>query len=158
MLSISDSTSIDSDRSHILYTPYDVSSYMLYAKSLYENGLENEARKQVRIGKETVTSFPISFSPVFKSPEAVLGATTTLDDLEYSWNKKRGEAQKNYDYWKGIVKDKPDYRDGYIMLAFQTLSLQKYDEARVYIERALFIDPTNETAQKLKTTMSRKGI
>lgn len=51
-------------------------------------------------------------------------------------------AQKSYEQWKHVVEKQPDYRDGYLMLAWFSKKLGQSDEARTYIQKVMELDPS----------------
>ena len=48
---------------------------------------------------------------------------------------------RSYDEWKRIVEQKPEYRDGYVMLAWYAQELGKIEEAKGYLQKAQSLDP-----------------
>lgn len=65
----------------------------------------------------------------------ILGTTDTKPKNEVD------NAKRNYDFWKTIIRDHPDYRDGYIRAAIHAYELGLFSEAREYVEKAKSIDP-----------------
>ncbi len=57
--------------------------------------------------------------------------------------------------WQKIISEKPDYRDGYIQAAFLAYRLKNLDAARMYIDKALLLDPNFETAKTLQKYISQ---
>ena len=51
------------------------------------------------------------------------------------------EAKRSYEEWKQVVEKRPDYRDGYIMLAWYAQELGKTEEAQASIQKVMALDP-----------------
>jgi hypothetical protein len=51
------------------------------------------------------------------------------------------KSEASYNEWKQIVAERPDYRDGYMMLAWYSRELGKNEEAKSYIQKVLALDP-----------------
>ena len=47
----------------------------------------------------------------------------------------------SYDTWKQVVNSNPEYRDGYVMLAWYATQLGKKDEVLGYIQKIRTLDP-----------------
>jgi len=56
-------------------------------------------------------------------------------------NKQRSTYVQSYETWKEIIAEKPEYRDGYVMLAYYAQEIGKTDEAKEYLQRVLSLDP-----------------
>lgn len=52
--------------------------------------------------------------------------------------------------WKTIIKEHPDYRDGYLMLAWISKRLGKTEEERTYLHKALSLDPNYQIPEVLQ--------
>jgi tetratricopeptide (TPR) repeat protein len=62
------------------------------------------------------------------------------------WQNEPLVLKGKYDFWMKIVRDKPDYRDGYIMAATSAYDLGKTEEAKSLIHQALEFDPNYQPA------------
>lgn len=67
----------------------------------------------------------------------ILGTTDTKSDS----NMQTTEIRQQFDYWKSIIRDHPDYRDAYVQAAMHAYQLGLFAESRAYIEKAKTIDP-----------------
>ena len=75
------------------------------------------------------------------------------------WQQKHLEDPKDVaamvDLWQQTVAEKPDYRDGYLQLAFLNLKLHNYQEAYLATQKALKVDPYYLPAQEMKTLLDK---
>lgn len=63
------------------------------------------------------------------------------------------EIQKQILAWQKIVDVNPDFRDGYLQLAILNTKLYRDFAAKKYLEKVLEIDPNNETAKRLLSSL-----
>jgi cytochrome c-type biogenesis protein CcmH/NrfG len=66
------------------------------------------------------------------------------------WQSKIQEEQKTIFEWEAILKEKPDYRDGWIQLAISYLETGNKQQAIRALSRAKEIDPTFEPTLSLE--------
>lgn len=59
------------------------------------------------------------------------------------------EASDQIKYWEKVVQIHPNYLYAYLKLAQFNLQKGKIDKAKIYLEKVLREDPTNENAKKL---------
>lgn len=68
---------------------------------------------------------------------------------------QRKKVVSDIRFWEKVTVEKPDYRDGYFMLAVLQYRLGKKDEASVNVKKALELDPNfkegREFERKLKS-------
>jgi len=70
--------------------------------------------------------------------------TSLFLKAERSFSEMRKDTHslnQGYSQWKQLIGEKPEYRDGYIMLAWYARELGKTEEADGYIQKALALDP-----------------
>lgn len=53
-------------------------------------------------------------------------------------------------YWKSVVEKRKDYRDGYFQLSVLSYQIGKKDEAKVYLEKVMQIDPNFKEGRELE--------
>lgn len=86
----------------------------------------------------------------------VLGEKTSLK-LEDLWKRKhysdKADVYRLIVSWQKIIAEKPNYRDGYLQLAFLYYQIYQNDKAKAYLQKALVIDPNYEPARKLEETL-----
>jgi len=63
------------------------------------------------------------------------------NSLKIVTSKEIVSLTRSYDQWKRIVAQKPEYRDGYVMLAWYATELGKADEAAIYLQKIQSLDP-----------------
>lgn len=74
----------------------------------------------------------------------VLGSQTNQQIEELKKTKAYSNPQEIrllINSWEEIVAEKPDYRDGYLQLAYLHFRLYQNDQARQYLAKALALDP-----------------
>jgi len=79
------------------------------------------------------------------------------ENLNQLWQKKHLEDPQDIKLliskWETFVQEKPNYRDAYIQLSLLYRSLNNISKAENNIDRALEIDPNNETAIQIKNSL-----
>ena len=84
-----------------------------------------------------------------KAPTNVLGAFSNYEK-EVRLKEIEKETIKNqYLFWQNVVKEKPDYRDGYIQLASLAYQLSNFNVAKRYLTQANNLDPNSPVVEKL---------
>jgi len=87
----------------------------------------------------------------------VLGINSATEKL---WQKKHystpGDIQKLINYWEEILKKYPNYRDGYLQLAYLYYKVYKDNKAKENLAKALELDPNFEPSIKLEKIFSSK--
>ncbi len=133
--------------SSIFSQPFSWEPHAALAVDLWNQGARQTAVQEVAISQELYAQ---------KIPESrVLGTTTTPDDLFTMWQNAPVQDEQRRQYWEQIIKNYPDYRDGYIQLASLLYTLGKTDEAVSYVRAAQTIDPNNPTIGKILEILSR---
>lgn len=67
---------------------------------------------------------------------------------------ERARVTQEMVFWQGVVADRPEYRDGYFMLAVLAYRLGKKQEARVNVEKVLEIDPNFKEGRELEKILA----
>jgi len=83
-----------------------------------------------------VASF-LLLNPLFMGTKAL-----HPNSFKIASSKETVTLTRSYDGWKRIVEQKPEYRDGYVMLAWYAQELGKTDEAAVYLQKIQSLDPS----------------
>ena len=130
------------DTFSLLRSPGDAAGHLAVARQLWNTNGESWSLREMLLVKD------------LSGQADVLGASTQLYNLLYGWDKATISLEKEYARWKAIVSDKQDYRDGYIYVGRLALLLRRPDEARMYIQKAIEIDPNNETARRFEQTLN----
>lgn len=63
---------------------------------------------------------------------------------------QREKIQKEIVFWQKTTEGFPGYRDGYLKLAVLNWKIYQTDEAQKFLQKALEIDPNNETIKRFK--------
>lgn len=83
-----------------------------------------------------------------------LGKNEINEQLTTLWQKKHLTDPKDISLmigqWEKIVKQKPNYRDGYVQLSLLYLSLRQKSEALENIQKAYLLDPNSPWVIELK--------
>jgi len=131
-------------RLSVLRTPFTSSPHLEYAVSLWQAGLLSPATRELLLTHELG-----NFSAKASVGTEVLGAATSALDLLAQWETEPQRLAARYEYWQSVVREKPDYVDGYTMAAALAYQLGKPAEAITLLTQVLLRDPTNETALAL---------
>ena len=87
----------------------------------------------------------LAWNPV-SAKDALPGISLT----QLSSNKDVTELTRSYDEWKRVVEEKPEYRDGYVMLAWYAKELGKTDEVLRYLQKIGSLDPNYSVPEMLQ--------
>lgn len=63
---------------------------------------------------------------------------------------ERSNIAKEIGFWQSFLKKNKDYRDGYLQLSILEYKLRDYSMAKLYLNKALEIDPNFEKGKELK--------
>lgn len=119
-------------------------TYITLAKRFDADGLLLQAHKVLLLGQEQFATLPLA--------QNVLGTTTTKELLR-EIDERPARLLQQYEYWKKITEEKPDYRDAWAMTATLAYQLGKLEEARTYLTHAIALDPNATRTQKLSSTL-----
>lgn len=120
----------------ILLKPLSSSNHLALATILQKIGFQAAAKNELGLSLDLWNQN--------KSSENVLGASTDPNDIKLAWEANNQNLTKNYDYWKSIVLEKPEYRDGLIMLGVYAYQISRESEAKNAWKQAIAIDPNYE--------------
>lgn len=65
-------------------------------------------------------------------------------------------VQKQFDSWKDVVANHPDYRDGYYMLSLLAYQLRKFEESRAYLATVKHLDPNFGGISEMEALLSKE--
>lgn len=68
---------------------------------------------------------------------------------------QRQELLQQVEYWTSIVDTYQNYRDGYIKLALLEYQLGNTVQARVYVQKALVLDPNYKKGRELEKIVGK---
>jgi tetratricopeptide (TPR) repeat protein len=142
-------------KQRLIRNPNDFETHLELAERFLENNQLEEAERALQI----VDSFQASVVS-----EQVLGKTSSLETENWLLKTKRLWQQKHYSdpkdirrlisAWEKIVEEKPNYRDGYLQLAYLHYKLYENDKAKEYLNKALDLDPNYEPARELERILN----
>lgn len=122
----------------VLTNPRSPTSYYLLAKIFASSGRVREATTELLTASRLAKSG--------NSPQVLGASTSLLAEIQGAPKRLQGELL----YWRTVVNRFSDYRDGYLQLSVLAYQLQRFDEARVYLQKALELDPNYPLSQKLQ--------
>lgn len=126
--------------------PYTPEVHRSLARSYWDNGLFQSTKTELAY----ISTLERDTAP----PTGVLGAST--DEISL-WKTRQETLKHSYDGWLQIVNQKPDYRDGLLILASLAYEQSQSVQAHAFAEQAFILDPNSPLANKLlNLTASKK--
>lgn len=84
----------------------------------------------------------------------ILSAGTILYlDKQNILQTKHEDIQSKVEFWEGIVRKYPDYRDAYFSLSLLEYQRGNTQKARVYLQEALSLDPNFKEGRALEKVL-----
>lgn len=121
-------------KERLINNPMDYEAHLVLAEEFLKNNQFEEAEKELTLKTQNV-----------------LGISSRLELL---WQKKHysdpKDIQRLLAAWEKIVSEKPNYRDGYLQLAYLHYKLYENEKAKEYLKKALELDPNFEPALELE--------
>lgn len=68
----------------------------------------------------------------------------------------KAALQNTYEYWLWVIRDHPDYRDGYYMAAILAFQLGDVNASREFVNTVRRLDPNYPGIKQLETLFSEK--
>ncbi|MFH0942725.1 MAG: hypothetical protein V1810_00980 [Candidatus Beckwithbacteria bacterium] len=120
--------------------PWSSTSHSQMALAWFNSGGEEKALEELRLAnKLLIIKSNRAKTSLIKAEEAVNSLEKTRQEIE-SWEK--------------VLETKPEYRDVYLRLALLNYSLYNDDKAKLYWEKANYLDPNNQEVQKVGEIIS----
>jgi hypothetical protein len=119
--------------------PFSVESHITTALALWNQGLQDSAKQEIRIADDLFHA----------GGESVLGSTSPPSTLLSEWESKPQQLKSDYAFWEMVASEKPEYRDGLIMAGLYAYQLRNIGESRKYLEKAYTLDPNYEPLNAL---------
>jgi tetratricopeptide (TPR) repeat protein len=136
-------------KERLIKNPNDFEAHLILAEEYLENNQIEEAEKELLLAQENYKSQTITD----ELASQVLGDESGLK-WKALWQKKQTvkpeDLRELIKRWEEIVAEKPDYRDGYLQLAFLHYKLFENEKVKEYLEKALAIDPNFEVTRELE--------
>lgn len=114
-----------------------------------DNVLQNSADSSVHLFLAQQLFATNQFKEAEK--EALLAGNQQLLDEIKAVKSQPEEIRSEILWLRKIIDQYPNYRDAYLQLAIRNWQLYRPFEARKFLEKALEIDPNNQTAVQLKS-------
>lgn len=115
----------------------------------------NDSQAQIKLAEKFLANnqFEEAEKALFLAGSQVLGEQTNLQP-EKLWQRKYysdpEDIKKLIAAWEKIIEEKPDYRDGYLQLAYLHYKLYENEKAKEYLEKAIELDPNYELAREME--------
>lgn len=120
-------------KEQLLLSPQNFPAHLQLAKLFLENHQFHEAGRTLLLAEQ-----------IQKDQNKVLGASVDLS-LDNLWQEKHyndpQDIQKLIVLWEEIVREKKDYRDGYLQLAILNYKIRQNEKAKEFLNQALIVDP-----------------
>ena len=126
----------------ILLHPQSPNPHIILADILWKNKQFGFAKREIEVAIDLSKTTPHA---------SVLGETT--DHVLDRWGAEQQLLLKAYDYWLGVVHEKPDYRDAYIALGTIAYDLDKTEDARLFFQQAREIDPNITISEEIESNL-----
>jgi len=130
----------------LVKNPYDLKAHLELAKIFLETNQFEKAEKELLTAQSI---HHLKNQTVEQSN--VLGSTNTLERL---WQHKHysdpKDIKKIISQWEETLEKYPDYRDGYLQLAYFYYKLGEDKKAKENLKKSLDLDPNNEKIKELK--------
>jgi len=123
-----------------LLKPFSIAAHVDTAKKLWDAGFHQTATRELVIAKDLLTT-----------NGSVLGATTEPTALLATWEQVPVKLKDAYTYWLEVTKEKPDYRDGFLMAGSYAYELGDVTQAVSLFRKAYAIDPNYKTTLDMLT-------
>lgn len=124
--------------------PFNPQPHVDSALTLRNQGFNQSAKRELTIAED-----------LYKAGNgSVLGATTDPSVILNDWKAEPQILKDKYNYWKKIIVQKPDYRDGYIISGILAYELGKVQEAKSLFTKARELDPNYKLPDDLLKKIS----
>ncbi|MBI5613314.1 hypothetical protein HY947_00130 [Candidatus Gottesmanbacteria bacterium] len=131
----------------VLKNPYDLEAKLALARFYWQHGQKTEAKKEIEIVKDMLH---IKDMQETNSNSLVLGAMASkLEDTLRAFHPESQKINSEESFWKKIIEERPDYRDGYVILALLSYKKKSTDMAAFYKNKALSLDPNYPLPKEL---------
>lgn len=128
-----------------LLSPWATNLHLDLAQLYWRAGLSARTRQELAVAQAI---------PAATLKQNILGATTAPLALLQNWEAEPARVAADYLLWQRTLKEKPDYRDGYLVLATLAYRLGRISEAKTNLDKALLLDPNFAAGQQLQQLLS----
>lgn len=138
----------------LLINPFNFDNHLVLAKEFINNHQFIEAERTLMLAEKIANSQFLKDN----SKKANI-KEEKLISLQELWQEKNmadpQDLKRLISSWEKIIAVKPDYRDGYLQLAFLNYKLSQTEKALFYLNKALEIDPNFEVSLRLKEIITQ---
>lgn len=131
----------------LINDPNDLQAQITLAEEFLANNQFEKAEKILLLAQ----------SQINQSDNQILGEQTS-QKFEELWQKKHysdpKDIKKLIAVWEKIIKEKPNYRDGYLQLVYLHYRLYENELARKYLEKAIELDPNYELTREMEKLLN----
>lgn len=117
----------------ILSDPTSPLAHIQLAQMYWQAGQKTTAEHELDLARDI---------RVLDSHNNVLGLSVSNPETTFDWQKEPEQLLHAYTYWQTVIRERPDYRDAYIQLAYLAYLLRYDKESDQYIEQIANVDPT----------------
>ena len=141
-------------KSQLIRNPFNFDNHLTLAKKFIENHQFAEAERTLLLAEKIANS---RFLKDNLKKETI--QEEKLIKLEGLWQEKNmadpKDIQRLIASWEKIIAVKPDYRDGYLQLAFLNYKINQTEKALLNLNKALELDSNFEVSLKLKKIITQ---
>jgi len=141
-------------KSQLIRNPFNFDNHLTLAKKFIENHQFAEAERTLLLAEKIANS---RFLKDNLKKETI--QEEKLIKLEELWQEKNmadpKDIQRLIASWEKIIAVKPDYRDGYLQLAFLNYKINQTEKALLNLNKALELDSNFEVSLKLKKIITQ---
>ncbi len=138
----------------LLINPFNFDNHLILAKKFIDNHQFIEAERTLLLAEKIANSRLLKDN--LKKENIKEEKLISLQEL---WQEKNmadpQDIKKLITSWEKIIAVKPDYRDGYLQLAFLNYKIYQTEKALFYLNKALEIDSNFEVSLKLKEIITQ---
>lgn len=127
--------------------PVSPKAHQALAEAYWQQGYVTQAKQELLYAQDVINSTRGT------TDQTVLGVSTAPSDLLTQWEQEPERLRRQYQFWQNVVKEKPDYRDAYIMLASIAYQVGTLNDAQASLARAQALDPNSPSIQALTTLL-----
>jgi tetratricopeptide (TPR) repeat protein len=130
-------------RERVLKNPKDLEAHLILAEEFLKNNQLEKAEKELIAAENIQKLIPTN--------QQVLGSTSKLEELYLRWQEENPEELKKLiSKWEKVISENPNYRDGYLHLAFYYFKLGEKEKAKENLSKAIDLDPNYELSKELE--------
>lgn len=140
-------------KERVAENPGDLEAHLVLSEELLQNNRLAEAEKELLVASKFQQIDSLSANQLDSNNiQNVLGLETSRLDaliLQKQESDPR-DLEVLIQKWQEILKEKPDYRDGWLKLALYLIKVERTNEAQEALERAKDLDPNYEVVGELE--------